>query len=98
MSKEIWMNEEEEIEEIKLNDMKKFVDHVEWVYLHTDQVFDSEEMVEHLAMLEEIKQFCNDMEKRAKEENRERLLEIANTVYKRVRNVQYMIEERYFNK
>ena len=104
MSKEIWMNEEEQMgendietgDEFELNEIKRFADHVEWVYLHGDQVFDSTEMIQHLAMLEEIKQICNDMRRRAEEENRKHLFEIADAVSDRVRDVQRMIEKKYF--
>lgn len=103
MSKEIWMNEErmeekdtETDEEFELNDIKGFVDHVEWVYLHTDQEFDSGEMVQHLGMLEEIKQLCNDIRRRAEEENKKHIFEIADAVSDRVRDVQRMIEKRCF--
>lgn len=104
MSKEIWMNEGERIEEndtetgeeCELNEMRRFADHVEWVYLHGDQEFDSTEMIQHLGMLEEIKQFCNDMRRRAEEENRRHLFEIADAASDRVRDVQRMIEKKYF--
>lgn len=81
-----------------LNDVEMLADQMERAYLHTNQVFNSTEMVEHLAMLEQAKQVCIDAIRRAERENRKHLLEVANAVYKRVRNVQSMIEERYFNK
>lgn len=100
------MNEDEQIEEVdtemdeerELNEMEGFAKYMEMKYLDTDQVFDSTEMVQHLAMLEKIKQFCNDIIMKAEKGNRRHLLELANAVYKRVRDVQRMIEKKYFNK